>query len=210
MGIYRCLNFCWIFKPTNTWNVAFYDALVLLRPINESALIIPATFSFYENNARRLCQSIIFSRRWTTQLLKHSVTSWNGVCSRSKGEYRLLSFLHAAWINCQQMSENYFKKPISFEMQLHNWLISLFISFCVFFMNKRREIPRLDITLQVVEIKYTNVWQYISSFERQICCWLMVFYIIASSFLLRQGKQNSLVVAFFHSYSSLPVLLFQY
>ena len=106
--IYRCLNFCWIFKPTNTWNVAFYDALVSLRPINESALIIPATFSFYENNARRLCQSIIFSRRWTTQLLKHSVTSWNGVCSRSKGEYRLLSFLHAARINCQQMSENYF------------------------------------------------------------------------------------------------------
>lgn len=65
------------------------------------------------------------------------------------------------------------------------------------FMNKWWEIPRLDITFKVVEINYTNVWQYISSFERQICCWLMVFYIIASSFLLRQGKQNSLVVAFF-------------
>ena len=76
------------------------------------------------------------------------------------------------------------------------------------FMNKRREIPRLDITLKVVEIKYTNVWQYISSFERQICCWLMVFYIIASSFLLRQGKQNSLVVAFFTPIAHTPCSCF--
>ena len=75
-------------------------------------------------------------------------------------------------------------------------------------MNKRREIPRLDITLKVVEIKYTNVWQYISSFERQICCWLMVFYIIASSFLLRQGKQNSLVVAFFTPIAHTPCSCF--
>ena len=77
-----------------------------------------------------------------------------------------------------------------------------------YFMNKRREIPRLDITLKVVEIKYTNVWQYISSFERQICCWLMVFYIIASSFLLRQGKQNSLVVAFFTPIAHSPCSCF--
>ena len=76
------------------------------------------------------------------------------------------------------------------------------------FMNKRREIPRLDITFKVVEIKYTNVWQYISSFERQICCWLMVFYIIASSFLLRQGKQNSLVVAFFSPIAHTPCSCF--
>ena len=98
-------------------------------------------------------------------------------------------------------------------MQLHIRLIILFISFCMcritnlyhlLFMNKRREIPRLDITFKVVEIKYTNVWQYISSFERQICCWLMVFYIIASSFLLRQGKQNSLVVAFFTPIAHTP------
>ena len=87
-------------------------------------------------------------------------------------------------------------------MQQHIWLI--------IFMKKRWEIPRLDTTFKVIEINYTNVWQYISSFERQICCWLMVFYIIASSFLLRQGKQNSLVVAFFHSYRSYTVLLFQY
>ena len=157
-------------------------------------------FSFYEKNARRLCPSIIFSRRWTTQLLKHRVTSWNEVFFRSKGEYRLLSLLHAARINYQQTSEND-KIPISFKMQLHIWLISLIISYTnlyhLLFMGKRGRILRLDITFTVVEIKYTNVWQYISSFERQICCWLMVFYIMASSFLLRQGKQHSLVVAFF-------------
>ena len=102
-------------------------------------------------------------------------------------------------------------------MQLHIRLIILFISFCMcritnlyylLFMDKRRKIPRLDITFKVVEIKYTNVWQYISSFERQICCWLMVFYIIASSFLLRQGKQNSLVVAFFSPIAHTPCSCF--
>ena len=87
---------------------------------------------------------------------------------------------------------------------IHKFLYVSYNLYHLLFMNKWREIPRLDITFKVVEIKYTNVWQYISSFERQICCWLMVFYIIASSFLLRQGKQNSLVVAFFTPIAHTP------
>ena len=215
MGIYRCLNFCWIFKPTNTWNVAFYDALVSLRPINESALIIPATFSFYENNARRLCQSIIFSRRWTTQLLKHSVTSWNGVCSRSKGEYRLLSFLHAAWINCQQMSENY-KIPISFKMQLHIWLISLIITFCMGRIISFAFYGKTGIDSAIRYYLYGSRNQIYKCVAVHILFW-------EANLLLTHGllynrkfvfitprKTKQPRRCFFHSYSLYTVLLFQY
>ena len=165
-------------------------------------------FSFYENNARRLCPSIIFSRRWTTQLLKHSVTSWNGVCSRSKGEYRLLSFLHAAWINCQQMSENYFKKPISFEMQLHNWLISLFISFCFYEQTARDSTIRYYFKGSRNQI-YKCVAVHILFWEANLLLTHGLLYNSKFVFITpRKTKQPRR--CFFHSYSSFTVLLFQY